>query len=130
MKSIVLFTLLFLKGFTVDPFADVSASVIAAIKAGNATELSKYFGDKVNVKILDQEEVYSKQQAEAVLKDFFAKHKVKNFTTSHSSSGQSTNQFVVGNLDTTNGKFRVSFLLKKSGESFAISQFRIENDND
>jgi hypothetical protein len=111
-------------------YLDVSTEVLDAVKQGNAAAIAKNFNDKIDLKILDQEDVYSKAQAELVLKDFFAKHPVKSFVESHSSNAKSANQFVVGTLTSTNGKYRVSFLLKKFGDRFLISQFRIENEND
>ena len=93
------------------------------------TKIGANFNDKVDLKIFDQEEVYSKAQAESVLKDFFTKNKVRGFTTSHTSAVKTGNQFVVGTLETSTGKYRLSFLIKKIGEKYLISQFRIENEN-
>jgi hypothetical protein len=129
MKTIVLFVAFFMNVLG-GSYLDVSTEVLDAIKQGNAAAIAKNFNDKIDLKILDQEDVYSKAQAELVLKDFFAKHPVKSFVESHSSNAKSANQFVVGTLTSTNAKYRVSFLLKKFGDRFLISQFRIENEND
>jgi hypothetical protein len=130
MKAILLFFGFFLSSIFADPFIDVSKDVVDAIKQGNAQLIAKNFNDKIDLKILDKEDVYSKAQAELVLKDFFAKHPIKSFVESHTSAAKSSNQFVVGTLTCTNGKYRVSFLLKKISERFLISQFRIETEND
>jgi len=130
MKTIILALSFFLIAISGNPFLDVSTDVIDAIKKGNAQAIANYFNDKIDLKILDKEDVYSKAQAELVLKDFFAKHPVKTFIESHSSAAKSANQFVVGTLTCSNAKYRVSFLLKKINEHFLISQFRIENEND
>jgi hypothetical protein len=105
---------------------DVTDDVVAAVKQGKASELVKFFDEKLSVKILNQEDLLSKAQAEANIKYFFEKHTVKNFTITHSSSVNSNVQFVTGSLETSNGKFRVSILLRRN----LISQFRIENDNE
>ncbi len=130
MKTLTVYLLVFFHPLFADPFVDVSDDVINAVRQGNASAIAAYFNDKIDLKILDQEEVYSKNQAESILKDFFGKHKVKSFTPSHSSANKSSNQFVVGSLDTANGKFRVSFLIKKFDEKYLISQFRIEKENE
>lgn len=130
MKAILLFFGIFLNILGGGPFMDVSNDVIDAIKQGNAQAVAKNFNEKIDLKILDKEDVYSKAQAELMLKDFFTKHPVKSFVESHSSAAKSANQFVVGTLTCNNGKYRVSFLLKKINERFLISQFRIENEND
>ena len=109
---------------------EVSDDVITAIRQGNAPGVANYFNDKIDLKILDQEEMYSKGQAELILTDFFSKHKVKSFTPSHSSANKNANQFVVGTLETSDSKFRLSFLIKKGDDKYLISQFRIEKENE
>ncbi len=106
---------------------DTAEDAIAAIKQGKVSELIKLFDEKVSIKLINQEDVLSKAQAEANIKYFFEKHPVKNFTNTHV-SGNNPNavQYLTGNLETTNGKYRVSMLIRKG----LISQFRIENDND
>jgi hypothetical protein len=37
---------------------------------------------------------------------------------------------VVGSLETSNGKYRLSFLIKKFEDKYLISQFRIETENE
>lgn len=105
---------------------DVPDEVVNALKQGKTSELVKYFGEKVSVKITNQEDVLSKSQAEANIKYFFEKHTVKNFSSSHVSSMNNSAQYITGTLETSNGKFRVSILIRNN----LISQFRIENDND
>lgn len=103
---------------------DVSEDVVVALKSGKSSELVKFFDERLTVKLIDQEDLLSKAQAEANVKYFFEKHPVKNFTVSHTSTLNSTVQFMTGTLETTNGKYRVSVLIRRN----LISQFRIEND--
>lgn len=111
-------------------FADLSDNIAAAIRTGNAKEVSKYFADNVDMKVLDQENIYSKAQAELILKDFFSKHPVKAFTLAHKSAERNDSQFAIGTLTTANGNYRVHFLMKKSASGMAIHQFRIEPSDD
>lgn len=104
---------------------EITDEVANALKQGNATELVKNFAEKVSIKVLNQEDLLSKSQAQALLADFFTKHKVKTYQTSHTSIVNGDQQFITGSLDTNNGKFRISILVRGS----VISQFRIENDN-
>jgi uncharacterized protein DUF4783 len=106
--------------------AEVSDEIVAAMKQGKSTELVKFFDEKVSIKIINQEDVLSRSQAEANLKYFFEKHAVKNFSSVHVSSVNTTSQYITGSLETANGKFRVSILIRRN----LISQFRIENDNE
>ncbi len=105
---------------------DVTDEIITSIKQSKTTDLVKYFDEKVSIKIISQEDVLSKQQAEANIKYFFEKHSVKSFTNTHTSTVNNTTQYITGNLETTNGKFKVSILVRRS----LIAQFRIETDND
>lgn len=105
---------------------DVSDNIAAAIRSGNAKEVSQYFADNVDMKVLDQENIYSKAQAELILKDFFAKHAVKSFTLAHKSAPRNDSQFAIGTLTTSNGTYRVHFLMKTTGATTTIQQFRIE----
>ena len=115
----ILFSLLFSSG-------EVSDEIVAALKQGKSSELVKYFDDKVSIKLVNQEDVLSKSQAEANLKFFFEKHAVKNFSSKHVSSVNNNSQYITGTLETSNGKFRVSILIRHN----LVSQFRIENDNE
>jgi hypothetical protein len=105
---------------------DVTDEIVVALKQGKTTDLVKYFDEKVSIKIINQEDVLSRSQAEANVKYFFDKHPVKNFTGSHVSSTNNSSQYITGTLETGNGKFRVSILIKRG----LISQFRIEDDNE
>ena len=46
-------------------------AVIDALRSGNATELSGYFDDNVELTMPDKADSYSKAQAVLILKDFF-----------------------------------------------------------
>jgi hypothetical protein len=105
---------------------EVGDEIVVALKQGKSSELVKYFDQKVSIKLVNQEDVLSKSQAEANLKYFFEKHTVKSFVSAHVSSVNNNSQYITGTLETSNGKFRVSILIRHN----LISQFRIENDND
>ena len=123
MKALViLFISLFSFSFT---SRDITDDVANALKQGNASELVKHFAEKVSIKVLNQEDLLSKPQAQVLIEDFFSKHKVKSYQTSHTSIVNGDQQFITGALDTNTGKFRISILVRGS----VISQFRIENDN-
>ena len=124
MKALViLFISLFSFSFTLK---DLTDDVANALKQGNAAELVKHFAEKVSIKVLNQEDLLSKSQAQALIEDFFNKHKVKSYQTSHTSIVNGDQQFITGSLDTSTGKYRISILVRGN----VISQFRIENDND
>jgi hypothetical protein len=123
MKTL-LALLLFLTPFVAS--ADIPDDVANAIRTGNAKEISKFFADNVDLKVLEQENIYSKAQAELILKDFFAKHPVQEFTVVHKSQPKNDSQFAIGTLKTTNGHYRVHYLMKSN----TVTQFRIENSDE
>jgi hypothetical protein len=108
---------------------DITDDVASAVRSGNPKNISRFFIENIDLKVIDQEDVYSKQQAEMILKDFFTKHPVKSFTIAHKSEPKNGSQYVIGTLETTNGKFRTYFLIKPSGVQTLIQQFRIETEN-
>lgn len=104
---------------------DITDDINNAMKAGNAAEIVRHFADKVSIKVLSQEDLLSKSQSQALIEDFFSKHRVKAYQTSHTSIVNGDQQFITGSLDTMNGRFRISILVRGN----VISQFRIETDN-
>ena len=101
---------------------------LIAIKAGNASELSKYMNSTIELLLLDKEDFYKKNVAETILKDFFSEYQTRDFTIRHQGAKNDA-QYAIGNLKTEKGDFRVYFLLKKVDQELLIHQIRIEADN-
>jgi len=130
IKFLVVAIILMAGSFTASafPIFDIPPKIFDAMKVGNATELAKHFNSSVELVILENEDVYSKQQAEQILKSFFEKNKVKSFTLLHQ-GGKEGAQYAIGNLETVAGKvYRVYFLVKESGGKPLIHQMRIEEE--
>jgi hypothetical protein len=108
--------------------AKIPAGISIAIKAGNASELSKYMNSTIELLLLDKEDFYKKNVAETILRDFFNEYQTKDFTIRHQGAKNDA-QYAIGNLKTEKGDFRVYFLLKKVGQELLIHQIRIEPDN-
>ena len=106
----------------------IPGGISIAIKAGNASELSKYMNSTVELLLLDKEDFYKKNVAETILKDFFNAYQTKDFIIRHQGSKNDA-QYAIGNLKTGKGDFRVYFLLKKVDQEQLIHQIRIEPDN-
>ena len=106
---------------------DISDDVAAAVKTGNASNVAKFFSANVDLKILENEDVYSKAQAELILKDFFAKNPVKSFIVIHKGTSKNGDQFTIGTYETVaEKKFKTSFFFKKEGSNLTIHQLRFE----
>jgi len=110
---------------------DISDDVAAAVKTGNAGNVARFFSAKVDLKIIDKEDVYSKAQAELILKDFFARNTVKSFGIIHRGTSKNGDQFAIGTYESTTGKkFRTYFLFKKEGAGLTIQQLRFETQDE
>jgi hypothetical protein len=105
--------------------AQVPNSIIAAFQEGNAGSLSASLNDNVELVIGNQNDVYSKQQASAILADFFRKYRVNGFDLLHKGNKDAAS-FAIGTLKTNSGNYRVYFLIRKN----EIQQLRIESSND
>jgi hypothetical protein len=99
--------------------------VVAAIRGGNASQLSKYFDSRVDLSLPGKSDNYSKSQAEMILKDFFANNTVKNFVVKHKGE-QNGSEFCIGLLQTKNGNFRTKFFMKQKGDLQVVQELGFE----
>jgi hypothetical protein len=107
---------------------DIPQAVIDAFRTGNTAVLSGYFSTSIELAILDQEDIYSKQQAELIIKEFFSKHVPSSFVILHK-GGKEGSQYAIGNLTTSSGNFRVTLLIKQKENKPYIHQLRFEEGN-
>ena len=106
----------------------IPPGISVAIKAGNAAEKAKYMNSTVELLLLDKEDFYKKNMAEAILKDFFNTYQTKDFVIRHQGAKNEA-QYAIGNLKTEKGDFRVYFLLKKVDQELLIHTIRIESED-
>ncbi len=109
-------------------FAQIPQGITISISSGNSKELAKHFNNDVELVILDKEDVYSRYQAEHIMKDFFVKYSPQNFNILHE-GGKEGSRYAIGNLNTSNGVFRVYFLIKQKNNQPFIHQLRIERES-
>jgi hypothetical protein len=114
---------------TAAPYGDIGGDIAAAIRGGKAQEVARWFSNNVDLTVLGKEEMYSKAQAEQVLRDFFVKYPPLSFDLSHKATNPAAAQYGIGTYKSTNrSKFRVYFLIKKIGNQQFIQQLSIENE--
>jgi hypothetical protein len=108
--------------------SDINDDIATSIRNGDAHQLAAFFGNNIDLTIIDQENVYSKAQAEFIVKDFFSKNRPKSFNILHKGSSPEGTQYVIGHLAAANGKtFRISFYIKNSDGKNVLQELRIEN---
>jgi len=108
---------------------DDIASIIKALNTGDATTLSTYFDSDVELSILDNEDIYSKAEASKIIQTFFADNATKSFEKAHSGQSRGNDsQYVIGNLTTSVGAYRVYIYMKVSGTNYLIQELRIDKN--
>jgi hypothetical protein len=98
-----------------------------SLKAGDASGVSRYFGPAVDITINNSTSTYSRTQGELVLRDFFSKNPVHDFSIEH--SGNSSDRpatFTIGNLNTGNGRYKVYMWLKPRDGGYVLKEIRFE----
>jgi len=108
---------------------DIIDNISTAIRAGNAKELAKFFNTNIDVTIPGYEGVYSKTQAEQIIKGFFTTHPPKSFSIIHQGASKDGSQYSIGNYASDKKSFRSYFLLKKTNEQFLLHQLRFEPED-
>lgn len=106
--------------------ADILDDIATAFKNSDVTFLSKNFTSEVELDILNQDEVYTVNQAELILKDFFFKNKPLISKVLHKVTSNPDYRFAVIILQTNKGTYRISYELKSFKGKFLITQIRIE----
>lgn len=114
--------------FTAFAKKDIFEDIGLAIESGNAKEVSQFFSSNVELKIKEQEDVYSKTQAEHIVKEFFAKHQPHSFNIIHRGTSKKGARYAIGKLKTNNGEFRIYFFVKNIDDSQYIHELRFEED--
>jgi hypothetical protein len=108
---------------------DLISEISAAFRAGDAKAISNHLGSHVDLTVTGKQEMYSKAQAEQVLRDFFSKHPPKSFSIKSKSNDNASKPYGIGSYIDTNGqKYRVYFLVKRIGNQSFIHQLSIEHE--
>lgn len=100
--------------------------VVAAMRSGDASQLSRYFDNRIDISLPGKSDNYSKSQGEMILKDFFTSNKVKSFQIKHRGENKDGSLFCVGTLQTSNGNYRTKFFMKQKGEQQVVQEIGFE----
>lgn len=106
-------------------FAQIPEQILLSLKNGDSKSLAEYFNQNVELVVLDNDNVYSKAQAQQIVGKFFSNNTPESFNVIHQ-GGKENAKYVIGNLKTNNGSFRIYFLLKTNNDTNYIHQLRIE----
>lgn len=126
MKKLLL-TLLIFPGML---FAQNDMPQIArALSNGDANAVGAYFDTSIELSILDNEGVYNSGQARQQLARFLSQNKPSSFVEVHQGASRSSDsKYVIGNLSTNNGTFRVYLYLSNKNGKMVIQELRFDRE--
>jgi hypothetical protein len=118
-----------LLGFTLllSAFTDQNSidEVIGALRSGNASQISNYFDENVELTLPDKSDNFSKAQAQLIVKDFLNNNKVKGFELKHKGDSPG-GHFCIGTLQTNAGNFRTNVFMKLKNGKEVIKEIRFQ----
>ena len=127
MKKIKIMLLFFvISVFTAN--ADTFDDVVTAIKSANVKEISKLFNSSIELTVIENEGVYSKSQAEVILRNFFTQNPSQNVTINHRGSSAQGSKYAIATYESAKGKFRTYIFMKDSGAGMMIQELRFEKE--
>ncbi len=108
-----------------DTTNEIIQSISIAFQKGDSPEIAKHCTQTIEMKLFEDENMFSKAQVEILLKDFFSKNRPISFKTNHQGAKGNTS-FAIGTLLTSQGGYRVSIFLKMDNGKMRVHQLRIE----
>lgn len=123
MKRILLLTGLALVFMSFNPQTD---GIVQAFKSGSVEQVSPYFDDFVDLKLLDKDEVKNmgRNQATIMLKNFFAENQIKGFEKVSEREIGNT-MYMTGKLQNNGKGFNITIMLKQKNGKHQIITIRI-----
>lgn len=102
-------------------------AIKTALASGDVAGLSKFFGESVEISILDKEQIYTKGQAIDAVRAFFGQNKPKGFEQMHAGTSKGNDdQYCIGNLTTGGATYRVYLYLKMGSGQPTIQEIRFD----
>ncbi len=99
--------------------------IVNSLRAGNASEIARYFDNTVEITLPGKSNSYSKSQAEVVLRDFFSNNQVKSFDVLHKGENGGS-QYCIGTLLTKTASYRTTIFMKQKGARQTLQEIRFE----
>ena len=106
----------------------VPVGLVEAIGQGEASAMSEYFHQSLEMSILEEDSETSKNQATRILESFFKKHPPTGFTVSFEGTKEQS-KYAIGTLVTSNGTFRVNLFFINKNEKRLIYYLSIEKES-
>lgn len=105
----------------------VPKGIMEAFEKGNARQLSEYFHDNLEMQILKEDYVTSKNQATRIMQDFFKKNQPLTFRLEYEGTKQDS-KYGLGTLVTRKGTFDVHLYFLDGRKEKIIYSLSIEKN--
>ncbi|MCB9251398.1 MAG: DUF4783 domain-containing protein [Flavobacteriales bacterium] len=126
-KLISILMLLVSIGVLASVGGDVFSEVENAIGIGNAKLIEQHMNTSIELETPTSKGIYSRSQAELILKKFFQKYPPISFTITQKGNGAGGSRFSVGNYVSTRERtFRVTIFVKKNNQDYLIQEIKFE----
>lgn len=109
---------------------DLISEISNNFRHGNTKEIAKHFSSTVNLSILNDNNIYSKVQAEIILSSFFKMNQPRASKVIHRLDNNPNYQHAVIELNTSGGVFRVSYSIRINIDQAQLIEIRIEKSSD
>jgi hypothetical protein len=106
----------------------VPADLVNALGRGDASAISAWFHQSLEMSILEEEYETSKNQATRILENFFKNHKPNGFTVSFEGTKEQS-KYAIGTLSTSDGSFRVNLFFLDKDNKRLIYYLSIEKES-
>lgn len=105
-------------------------NVVNAMKNDRIADMAQYFDNYVPVTINNSQQVYSHNQAQVVLQDFFDRNKPGDFLIMDNGSPDTNTKFLIGTFIATanNTKYTVYVLMKTKNSAYYIQEIRLSKE--
>lgn len=103
----------------------ITKSVEEAVRKGHSKELAYYFNENIQLNIDNDNNFYSKKQAEKVLESFFKNNRPVKFSISNEKI-KDNSIIVIGLLETNSYTYRVIYRFRKYNQKMLISYIDFE----
>lgn len=127
MKHILI---IIIAAFSLSSFVAASPATISdivnALKQGNASNVSNYFDNFIDIKLPNKEEAknISKNQATQTLKDFYSEQEISSFELTSQRELGGTG-YLTGKLKSDKHSFNITIMVKSKGNQSTIVSVRI-----
>lgn len=109
---------------------DGMPQITKALSTGDVETLGNYFDESIELSILEEEGIYNKSQALQKVRRFLTQNEVDSFAEVHQGASRSSDsQYVIGNLSTKGGTYRVYLYLTNNPDGkMIIQEFRFDSE--